>query len=398
MKTGINNTLSISDKLYYALSRYKGIGIETELTPYLRIVENIKKRNYKNYTQTGIKKEMQKYKRQILDGVFPQTLAAPVFALVSEVCVRTLDILPHTEQLVAAVVLAQGKIAQMQNGEGKTLAAVFPACLYALCGKGVHILTANDYLARRDAEWMKRIYEYLGITCAYIQSGMCRTRRKRAYRADVTYLTAEQGGFDLLRDDRCRNANHFVHRNFNVAIVDEADFILIDQARFPLVIAGRAETPQYDPYIIDSIAQRLKPQIDFRIAKRMNRISLTVEGERRVRTFLRHRFLRSGKYHTLLAAVHAALCARYLLQRDEDYLVKQGNILPVDEVTGRAADNKHWPYGIGRALQAKERLKLQPADRILGSITIQNYIMLYPFICAMTATAVPSAGELATSY
>ncbi len=398
MKDTIKNTLSASDRLFYALSRYRGIGIEIKLKPYLRMVRNIKKYDYHECTQEELKEHMRIFQTKIQGGICAETLLPAVFALVSEACVRTLGIFPYTEQLIAATALAQGKMAQMQNGEGKTLAAVFPACLYSLGGKGVHILTANDYLAKRDAVWMSNIYAYLGINCAYIQAGMSQTQRKKAYLADITYLTAEQGGFDLLRDDRCRHKHQYMHREFHAAIVDEGDFIMIDQARLPLVIAGRAKEVQYDPYAIDAVIKKLIPQTDFQVNNHEHHIFLTAAGERKVMTLLRSAGMAGGKKPDLLAAVNVALYAHYMLHRDVDYIVKMRKILPIDEMTGRAARQKRWPYGIGRALQAKEGLACQPLDRILGTITIQNYLKLYPFICAMTATAVPAAKELTKIY
>ncbi len=398
MKDNIKNTLNTSDRLYYALGRFKGIGIETGLKPYLHLVKDIKSYNYKKSSREELKTRIDIVKAKVRGGIRPDILLAEVYAVVAEVCRRMLAISPYTEQLIGAVALARGKLAQMQNGEGKTLVAVFPAVLYSLCGMGVHILTANDYLAKRDSLWMKPVYTYLGITCSYIQERMSPVRRRQAYLAGVTYLTAEQGGFDLLRDDRCRQKNGFIQRKLHLAIVDEADFIMIDQARFPLVTAGQTENVPYDPYAIETVLKKLKFRTDFLINEREHHIHLTPAGERKVLDLLLRQGSNTGKRPELLAAVHVALYAHYILQRDVDYIVKRGKIVPVDEVTGRAAFQKHWPYGIGRALQAKEGLALEPLDRILGAITIQNYLKLYPLLCAMTATAVPVAGELARDY
>ena len=320
------------------------------------------------------------------------------FALVREIADRELGERPYEPQLVAGIALHQGQLVEMQTGEGKTLAAVAPVSLNALTGLGVHVLTFNDYLARRDAEWMGTIYARLGLSVAFVNEGMSTDERRHAYAADITYLTVKEAGFDLLRDGLCLDVSEQVHRPFHLALVDEADSILIDEARIPLVIAGTIDEPHLDLHRLADLARRLETGRDFDTDEYSRNIFLTEEGVHRAEAVLDCGNLFTAANIRTQAELRNALHAETLLRRDVDYLVRDGRIELVDELTGRVAENRHWPDGLQAAIEAKEGLHPQPEGRILGSITIQHLIERYPRLCGMTATASSAATELAEVY
>ncbi|HET8646016.1 MAG TPA: accessory Sec system translocase SecA2, partial [Vicinamibacteria bacterium] len=286
----------------------------------------------------------------------PADLRAEAFALVAEAARRELGLEAHDEQIVAALALHGGHVVEMATGEGKTLAAVFPAALLALSGRGIHVLTFNDYLARRDAEWMGPVYARLGLRAAWIQGGTSRDERRQAYAADVTDVTAKEAGFDHLRDLLAREPADLVHRPFHAALVDEADSLLVDEARIPLVIAGQAEARGSSPRRVAAAVAALEPGVHFDCDEYARDVELTEAGGARV-----EEALGCGRLHTegnqgLLAEVNCALHARVLLRRDVDYIVRGGRIELVDEFTGRVVRDRHWPDGLQAALEAKEGL------------------------------------------
>ena len=325
-------------------------------------------------------------------------LLVEVFALAREAADRVLGLRPFEVQLMAGVALHRGKLVEMRTGEGKTLAAVLPACLNALAGRGVHVLTFNDYLARRDAAWMVPVYRFLGLSVGAIQEGMSVDERRAAYGADVTYATAKEAGFDFLRDGLCRAPGELVRRPFNFAIVDEADSILIDEARAPLVIAGERQGSQTSPYRIAEEVAALAPGEDWETDENNRNVSLTERGVDRLEAALRRGDLYAGENYLLLIEVNQALHARALLRRDVDYIVRDGRIELVDEFTGRVMDDRRWPDGLQAALEAKEALPIRPGGRILGSITLQYFLKHYPKLSGMTATAQPATEELEGFY
>ena len=330
---------------------------------------------------------------QDLDGLLPE-----VYALTREACARVLGLRPFDVQMMAAIALHQGKLAQLATGEGKTLVAVLPAALHALTGRGVHVLTANDYLARRDAAWMGDAYRFLGLSVAAVAQGMSRQERQAAYASDITYVTAKEAGFDFLRDHTVTDPAHLVQRRFHYAIVDEADFILIDEARVPLVIAGETASPDIDHETIAAMVRRLAAGRDYRADEHERNVTITDAGFRRIETLLGCGPLHAAAQRLLLAAIHVALHAEVLLRRDRDYIVRDGRIELVDEFTGRVADNRRWPHGIQPAVEAKEGLELRAEGTVLGSIPIQHFVRLWPKLAGMTATAVPSAVEFREFY
>jgi preprotein translocase subunit SecA len=328
-----------------------------------------------------------------LDDLIPD-----VFALVRETAHRVLGERPYDVQMLAGISLHQGKLVEMQTGEGKTLAAVAPVVLNALGGRGVHVLTYNDYLARRDAEWMGPVYERLGLSVGSIREGLSTAERHRAYRCDVTYLTVKEAGFDLLRDGLCLDPAGQVHRPFHLGLVDEADSLLIDEARIPLVIAGTLDEVRTDLGRLAEIARRMKRGIDYDTDEYAYNIFLTDSGVHRAEELLGSGNLFEGDNVRLQAELRNALHAEALLKRDVDYIVRDGRIELVDELTGRVAENRHWPDGLQAALEAKEGLRWQPEGKIFGSITVQHFLRKYPRLCGMTGTARSAAAELADIY
>jgi preprotein translocase subunit SecA len=294
--------------------------------------------------------------------------------------------------------MADGKIVELPTGEGKTLAAVFPASLFALSGRAVHVLTFNDYLARRDAAWMGPVYRLLGLSVGVVQEAMDKAAKRSAYACDVTYATAKEAGFDFLRDRLAFEPADLVHRPFDVALVDEADSILIDEARVPLVISGAAGELNTDAGRLTSIVSGLERGKDYDTDAENANVFPTDDGIRRIESRLGCGNLFSPENEMLLAAVHCALHAQALLERDVDYIVRDGRVEIVDEFTGRVMDKRHWPDGLQAAVEAKENVLRASEGRILGSITLQHFFRLYPALCGMTATAVTSARELKEFY
>ncbi|MGA2877354.1 MAG: accessory Sec system translocase SecA2 [Bryobacteraceae bacterium] len=325
-----------------------------------------------------------------------------VIALTSLVAERVLGLKMFDVQLQGALALTAGKIAEMQTGEGKTLAAVPAVVWFAREGAGVHVMTVNDYLARRDAQWMGGIYEFLGLSVGHVQQGMGRgaasEERRRAYASDITYATANEIGFDHLRDGLALYPSEQVHRPFATAVIDEADSILIDEARIPLVIAGGEASYQPLAYQVDRVTRFFHRGRHFTLDEYGRNIALTDTGIRSIEASFGCGNLFTEQNLALLTAVQDSLQSHALLRRDVDYLVKDGVIESVDEFKGRIAENRRWPAGLHTAIEAKEGLALKTQGRILGSITLQNLISLYPMICGMTGTAATQADEFRLVY
>lgn len=375
-----------------------------ELAPYLSRLDaiNALEPEMQRLADGELSERAQALRQRARGGEALDALLPECFALVRETARRALGERPYEVQLLAGMAMHEGKLVEMQTGEGKTLAAVAPVALNALTGRGVHVLTYNDYLARRDAAWMGPVYQRLGLTAACIQEGMTPEDRQRAYGCDVTYVTVKEAGFDHLRDGLCldlyleRAAQ--VHRPFHLALVDEADSLLIDEARIPLVIAGKIDEPEIDLLRLTEVARRLERGADFDLDEYARNIFLTDRGAERAEALLRCENLFATENVRLHAELRNALHAEVLLRRDVDYIVRDGRIELVDELTGRVAENRLWPDGLQASLEAKEGLLLQPEGRILDSITIQLFLQKYPRLCGMTGTARPAAHELAEVY
>jgi preprotein translocase subunit SecA len=321
-----------------------------------------------------------------------------VFAIVREAAKRTLGQRHFDVQLIGGMVLHEGKIAEMKTGEGKTLVATLPAVLNALAGRGVHVVTVNDYLARRDAEWMGRIYNYLGLSVGVIVHGLTDQQRKESYRADITYGQNNEFGFDYLRDNMKFNLEDYVQREFNYAIVDEVDSILIDEARTPLIISGASEESTDTYYVVDRVIPRLRNEEHYTIDEKMRTVSLTEDGVSRVEEMLGVENLYDPRNILLLHHANQALRAHTLYKRDVDYVVKDGEVIIVDEFTGRLMPGRRWSDGLHQAVEAKENVKIESENQTLATITFQNYFRMYPKLAGMTGTADTEAAEFAEIY
>ncbi|MDQ1470839.1 MAG: preprotein translocase subunit SecA [Bryobacterales bacterium] len=321
-----------------------------------------------------------------------------VIAVSALVASRVLSLNMFDVQLHGALALAQGRLIEMQTGEGKTLGAVPAIIWYAKKRQGVHVMTVNDYLARRDAQWMGDIYEALGFSVGCIQQGMSTAERKQGYAYDITYSTANEIGFDFLRDQLALHPEDQVHRPFAAAIIDEADSILIDEARIPLVIAGGEFGEEILAVRVDRAVRRLRLGLHFTIEQHFRNTGLTDEGIRMVEAEFGCGNLYAEENLSVLTAVQDALHAHALLRRDADYIVGNGSIESVDEFKGRIAHDRRWPAGLHTAIEAKEGVAIKTQGRILGSITLQNLIALYPHVAGMTGTAATQADELLRIY
>jgi preprotein translocase subunit SecA len=388
----------VDDALERVLTRLRGLPIHYDLRPYERALARIDGFEAAGLSDADITGRAADLAAQARRGRSLDDLLPEFFALGREACRRAAGLRPFDVQMLAAVALHEGRLAQMATGEGKTLVAVLPAALNALTGRGVHVFTANDYLARRDAAWMGPVYRLLGLTAAAVAQGTARDARRAAYAADVTYVTAKEAGFDFLRDQTVVDPADRVQRPFQYVIVDEADFILIDEARVPLVIAGEAPAPPLPHEVLAGAVRQLRPGVDFACDEYARNATLTDAGFRRLEQLLGCRPLHLPGQQTLLAGIHVALHALALLHRDRDYIVRRGRIDLVDEFTGRVAENRRWPHGIQPAIEAKEGVEVQPEGKVLGSIPIQHFVRLWPKIAGMTATAEPSAIELFEFY
>jgi preprotein translocase subunit SecA len=365
---------------------------------YKNIVEQIKKIDLKSVSDEELLKRSDALKEKAIEGTDINLLLVEGYALVKEAVRRTLKLEVYDVQLLAAIALHNKKMIEMKTGEGKTLTAVFPAYLNGLLKKGVHILTFNDYLARRDALWMKPVYETLGLTVGFVQEKMDKKEKRNAYNCDITYVTAKEAGFDYLRDSLCYSKEDLIHRQFYFAIVDEADSILIDEARIPLVIAVSTNEKAADLQRVRDVIETLDPLIDYKTDEFSQNVYLTEAGIDHVESLLQCGNLYDKENWGLLTKVNSALYAEVLLQKDIDYIVRKGIIEMVDEFTGRVAENRHWPDGLQEALECKENLEIRSKGRIMAKITLQHFIKLYENLAGMTGTAVDSADELYEFY
>jgi preprotein translocase subunit SecA len=328
-----------------------------------------------------------------LDDILPEA-----FAVAREASRRTLMMRPFDVQIIGGICLHEGMIAEMKTGEGKTLAATLPLYLNALEGKGCHVVTVNDYLARRDAEWMGPVYKFLGLTVGEVIHGMDDNERREAYHCDITYGTNNEFGFDYLRDNMKFTLDDYVQREFNYAIVDEVDSILIDEARTPLIISGPSEESTDKYYKINQIIPRLKRESDFSIDEKSRTVVLTEEGVAHVEKLLNVQNLYEPRNIEILHHVNQALRAHTLFRRDVDYLVKDGQVVIVDEFTGRVMPGRRYSDGLHQALEAKEKVKIERENQTLASITFQNYFRMYNKLAGMTGTADTEAPEFKKIY
>ena len=322
----------------------------------------------------------------------------PAFALAREAGRRFLNMRHFDVQLIGGLVLHDGKIAEMKTGEGKTLVATLPAVLNSLAGRGVHIVTVNDYLARRDAEWMSPLYRGLGLTIGVIVHDLDDAQRRAAYGADVTYGTNNEFGFDYLRDNMKYDITHCVQRGHQFAIVDEVDSILIDEARTPLIISGPAEESTDKYYRIDKIIPKLIQEIDYTLDEKHRTATLTEEGVSKTERLLGLGNLYDPAHMEIIHHVYQGLRAHTLYKRDVDYVVKDGEVIIVDEFTGRQMPGRRWSDGLHQAVEAKEAVKIERENQTLATITFQNYFRMYKKLSGMTGTAETEAAEFGKIY
>ncbi len=371
-------------------------------------------------TEEQLRAKTLEFRERITNGETLDDLLVEAFAVVREAGRRVLNMRHFDVQLIGGAVLHKGKIAEMKTGEGKTLVATLPAYLNALGGKGVHVVTVNDYLARRDSEWMGKIYRYLGMTVGVIQHELNDAERQVAYGSDITYGTNNEFGFDYLRDNMKFELAHYVQRGHNFAIVDEVDSILIDEARTPLIISGPAEESTDLYYEVDRIIPRLKAGAvvqgdtkaeerealeatgDYIVDEKHKTVTLTESGMARAEELLAHRLQPGGLYDPanmpLLHHVNQGLRAHVIFKRDVDYMVKDGEVVIVDEFTGRLMPGRRWSDGLHQAVEAKEKVKIERENQTLATVTFQNYFRKYAKLAGMTGTADTEAEEFGSIY
>src|SRR5438477_223206 len=345
-----------------------------------------------------LKARTAEFRKQLADGKTLDDILVPAFATVREAAKRTLGQRHFDVQLIGGVVLHRGKIAEMKTGEGKTLVATLPVYLNALTGRGVHVVTVNDYLARRDSEWMGRLYKFLGLTVGVIQNQHGDRERQVAYRCDVTYGTNNEFGFDYLRDNMKFNLESMVQRNPVYAIVDEVDSILIDEARTPLIISGPSEESPGKYYAVDRIVPRLKKEADYQVDEKQHTAVLTEEGVAHAEKLLNVENLYDPNNMDTLHAVQQALRAHTLYKLDVEYVIKDGEVIIVDEFTGRLMPGRRWSDGLHQAVEAKEGVKIEAENQTLATITFQNLFRMYEKLAGMTGTADTEAAEFDKIY
>ncbi|HYR44811.1 MAG TPA: preprotein translocase subunit SecA, partial [Terriglobia bacterium] len=338
------------------------------------------------------------FKQRFENGEPLDELLPDVFAVVREAGKRILNMRHFDVQLIGGVVLHQGRISEMKTGEGKTLVATLPAYLNALEGKGVHVVTVNDYLAKRDSEWMGRLYKFLGLSVGVIQHGLDDDERREAYGSDIAYGTNNEFGFDYLRDNMKFDIAHCVQRAHHYAIVDEVDSILIDEARTPLIISGPSDESTDKYYRIDKVIPKLRRDIDYQVDEKHRTVTLTEEGFTRCESLLSVDDLSDMANMEILHHINQGLRAHTLYKRDVEYVVKDGEVIIVDEFTGRLMPGRRWSDGLHQAVEAKEGLRIQQENQTLATITFQNYFRMYKKLAGMTGTAETEAEEFLKIY
>ncbi len=384
----------------YVLKKVFGSKNERDLKRIAPLVNeiNLAEPRVRKLRDDELRAKTGEFKQRLENGAELDDLLVEAFAVVREASVRTLGMRPFDVQLIGGIVLHQGKIAEMKTGEGKTLAATMPVYLNALLGRGVHVVTVNDYLAKRDSEWMGAIYNFLGLEVGCILHHLDDRERQKAYNADITYGTNNEFGFDYLRDNMKFNKEDFVQRELYYAIVDEVDSILIDEARTPLIISGPAEKSTNLYYQINRIIPRLKRDIHYTIEEKTRTVALTDEGVAKAEELLGVENLYDPRHMEILHHVNQALKAHTLFKKDVDYIVKGGQVIIVDEFTGRLMPGRRYSEGLHQALEAKEGVKVESENQTLATITFQNYFRMYDKLAGMTGTAETEAEEFKKIY
>src|SRR6476620_5139703 len=360
--------------------------------------------NISALTDDELRGQTEKFRQRLASGEKLDDLLPEAFATVREAAIRTLGQRHYDVQLIGGIALHRGEIAEMKTGEGKTLVATLAVYLNALAGKGVHVVTVNDYLARRDAGWMGEIYSFLGMTVGVIVHGLDDAERQKAYACDITYGTNNEYGFDYLRDNMKYRLEDMVQRGHYFAIVDEVDSILIDEARTPLIISGPLDDRSDFYNTIDTFMPRLEKKTDFEVDEKQRTVTLTEGGMEKLENLLRDAGQLKGEslYDvenvSVVHHVNQALRAHTLFHRDKDYIVRDGEVVIIDEFTGRMMQGRRYSEGLHQALEAKEHVQVQPENQTLASITFQNDFRMYEKLAGMTGTALTEADELFDIY
>lgn len=386
--------------MFKFLTKVFGSKNERELKKFQPVVDRINalEPEMQAMNDDHLKGQTVLFKKRLENGESLEDILPEAFATVREASVRTLKMRHFDAQLIGGIVLHEGKIAEMKTGEGKTLAATLPVYLNALSGKGVHIVTVNDYLAKRDTGWMGQIYNFLGLSVDSLLHGMDDAEHKKAYNADITYGTNNEFGFDYLRDNMKFERDSIVQRELNFAIVDEVDSILIDEARTPLIISGPAEKSTDLYYQVNRIIPSLARDKDYVIDEKSRTSVMTDKGIAKAESILKVDNLYDQKNIELLHHINQALKAHTLFKRDVDYIVKDGEVIIVDEFTGRLMPGRRYSEGLHQALEAKENVRIENENQTLATITFQNYFRMYNKLAGMTGTADTEAAEFKKIY
>ena len=398
------------------ITKIFGTYSERELKAIYPIVDKIEamEAEYAAMTDAQLQAKTPEFKERLANGETLDDILPEAFATVREASRRVLGMFPYRVQLVGGIVLHQGRIAEMKTGEGKTLVATLPAYLNALSGKGVHIVTVNDYLAKRDSEWMGKVHRFLGLKVGLIIHGLNKDERRAAYEADITYGTNNEMGFDYLRDNMAIYAAELVQRGHNFAIVDEVDSILIDEARTPLIISGMGEKSTQLYEMAETFAMRLRKKVvvetddkaeedvdidaDYVVDEKAKSVTLTARGVKKAEEFFHLENLSDPENSTIAHHINQAIRAHGVMKKDVDYVVKDGEVVIVDEFTGRLMFGRRYSEGLHQAIEAKERVSVQRESKTLATITFQNYFRLYSKLSGMTGTALTEEEEFGTIY
>ena len=393
-----------------------GTSSQREVKAILPLVNKIEglEEEYKALTDAQLQAKTPEFKQRLADGETLDDILPEAFAACREAAWRVLGMRPYRVQLIGGIILHQGRIAEMRTGEGKTLVATLPAYLNALSGKGVHIITVNDYLAKRDSEWMGKVYRFMGLTVGLVIHGVMGQAKKDAYAADITYGTNNEFGFDYLRDNMAIYSSELVQRGHNFAVVDEVDSILIDEARTPLIISGQGEKSTQLYTIVDQFVSRLKCQriakvdtkeeedvnidADYIVDEKARTATLTTRGIQKAEQAFQIENLADPENTTLSHHINQAIKAHGVMKRDIDYVVKEGQVIIVDEFTGRLMFGRRYNEGLHQAIEAKEHVEVANESKTLATITFQNYFRLYDKLSGMTGTAMTEEEEFGTIY
>ena len=400
--------MGLMDKLFGTRSERE----VKRLEPTVRKIEALDE-PYSALSNAELRAKTGEFRARFAAGETLDDLLPEAFAAVREAAWRVLGMKPYRVQLIGGIILHQGRIAEMKTGEGKTLVAILPAYLNAIAGLGVHIVTVNDYLARRDSEWMGKVYRFMGLKVGLIVHGLSGAQRREAYNADITYCTNNELGFDYLRDNMAIYANERVQRGHNFAIVDEVDSILIDEARTPLIISGRGEASTKLYEMADFLVSRMSKQVfsstdekedqddydcDYIVDEKARSVSLTAKGIKKAEEFFQLDNLADMENTTISHHINQAMKARGLMKRDIDYVVKDGQVIIVDEFTGRLMYGRRYNEGLHQAIEAKEGVEVANESKTLATITFQNFFRLYTKLSGMTGTALTEEEEFASIY